>query len=802
MTKENSSLDQFRPVPFYFLDTTNPSAYTEDAIQTAMQRVKALGYGGIVLFNKPPLGFDAKGYLSKQWFDLTRRFILSCKSLNLQLWINDGFNYPPGDAAGRIEAADPTLKQLRLKPNKEGHLEVLEVPWGFPAFEEPKSHEYFHRFVYEEYYKRFAKFFGNGITGFFSDADNRRFNAQNARECKDKYYPWSSSFSALFASRHGYRIETQLKELFSERQSKVKEDYWQLCGELYQSWFAANHAWCQAHNVLYSFHSSDTGPLNYEICRRSSVFTEGEPLTLLSHSDYPGTDHEILILDGGTHYDSRMYTPKVTLGGGTEYLTPPRMNDTSLDIRAKYAGSAAVLGGKQRCLCEMFAATNWGATYNDLQRIAAWQIIQGVNFIVPHAVHHCFNGRIKFFAPPEYTHGTMQHGLRQFNDRLARWCQAASAGEYVAEYAVLDPTRKVWNDADSQPFFKFCDKLNRRAEGYIIVPEGYAGPIAKVIDTLKKPLSRLPKPGVTFSGGELAYMRRLINGEEYLLAANIWEQKELSGSLLYNGKTYEIELEPGEIAIIGGPFESYRKPVQRKVIQVFDGKCDVNWGDRNTVPFERQLDFTAPTGMRLSLLVPAGQEGKALFNKKPCRNARQTDVFGDKYLQYEIKAAENNSVLLENAADFTTPALLQGDFDVTMKTKGDYSRKVHTEYLLEIYEPETVSYTLSPRRTRLSLDCGWEKQGQVFYSGEAVISLGKVNLPENCCLELPGFKDTAELLVDDKATERSALAPYRFKLPAGKHSLKLRIWNSMANRLERYAAPSGISTPPVIVISG
>ena len=34
-------------------------------------------------------------------------------------------------------------------------------------------------------------------------------------------------------------------------------------------------------------------------------------------------------------------------------------------IRAKYAASAAYLGKKKGVMCEMFAATNWSATYND-----------------------------------------------------------------------------------------------------------------------------------------------------------------------------------------------------------------------------------------------------------------------------------------------------------------------------------------------------------------------------------------------------------------------------------------------------
>ena len=108
MNFENE-LDRFRPIPFYFLTSVDPADYTPEAVCCAMRRMKDFGYGGIVLFNKPPLGFDAKGYLSDFWFTITERFIQAARLLKLQLWINDGFNFPPGDAAGRIEAADPTL---------------------------------------------------------------------------------------------------------------------------------------------------------------------------------------------------------------------------------------------------------------------------------------------------------------------------------------------------------------------------------------------------------------------------------------------------------------------------------------------------------------------------------------------------------------------------------------------------------------------------------------------------------------------------------------------------------------------
>lgn len=793
-----TTLDRFRPVPFYFLDTADPADYTPEAVFGAMKDMKKLGYGGIVLFNKPPQGFDQKGYLSDFWFTVTGRFIEAARKLDLQLWINDGFNFPPGDAAGRIEAADPTLKQHRMKPNAEGKLEIVEVPWGFPAFEEPESGEYFRKFVYEEYYKRFGQYFGDGITGFFSDADNRRANPYaKARLQGERYYPWSRHFAEIFAGRFGYRIEERLKELFNDPGSPVQSDYWLLCAELYQQWFAGNHAWCTAHKVLYTFHTSDTGPLRFADCYRSSVFSEGDPLALLSHSDCPGTDHEILALDGGTHYDARFYTPKVTLGGGTEKLERPNPNDTRMDIRAKYASSAAVLNGRKRVMCEMFAATNWGATLNDLRRIAAWQIMQGVNFIVPHAVHHRFRGGVKFFAPPEFAHSTHRHGLRPFNDMLARWCRAASEGEYCAEYAVVDPSRKVWRDRDASAFFDFCDRLNRRAEGYVIVPENYAGPVRQIVDPLDR-VPELPAPSVTFTGGELAFMRRRLDGEEYLLAANIWDPEPVSGTLSFQGKRIKLELEPGEIAVIGGPFESYRSPAARRTKKVFSDPCPVRWKEENVIPFERELRFSAPSGMKLSLLIPAGHSGAVRINGEECLGGTPEQVYDDEYRCFRFETAERNTVLLEESAEFTVPALLRGDFDVDLKTSGDFAQVSHRTYLLEMYEPTEKSFTLTPRRTSLKLDSGWETQGQVFYSGEAEIRLGTAESGENDFLVLPGFANIAELLIDGVPSQRSGFSPYVFPLPPGRHELILRCWNTMANRMERYAAPSGITCPPEI----
>ena len=142
--------------------------------------------------------------------------------------------------------------------------------------------------------------------------------------------------------------------------------------------------------------------------------------------------------------------------------------------------------------------------------------------------------------------------------------------------------------------------------------------------------------------------------------------------------------------------------------------------------------------------------------------------------------------------------MISGNFDVASVTRNDYFKKVFYEYHLSIYEPEDRQITLLPRRKEIVLDCGWEQQGQLFYSGEAEINLGTVEISCGDRLELPGFRDIAELLIDGKSAGRSGLAPYVFELPAGGHELRLRCWNMMANRMERYAAPSGLTQLPEI----
>ena len=171
-----NQIKNFRPIPFYFITTTDPNELSYEAVRESMMTLKEEGFGGIVLFNKPPHGFGEKDYLGDAWFDMIRNFAKVCKELELKLWINDALNYPPGSAGGRINRKDyPHLAPKRLVL-LDGEVTSAEVDWGFPAFELPESAELFHKIVHEAYLREVGEYFGDPIHSFTYRVDENGIN--------------------------------------------------------------------------------------------------------------------------------------------------------------------------------------------------------------------------------------------------------------------------------------------------------------------------------------------------------------------------------------------------------------------------------------------------------------------------------------------------------------------------------------------------------------------------------------------------------------------------------------------------
>lgn len=634
-----------RPIPFYYITTHDPEELTYEKFYEDLSDMKEKGYGGVVLFNRPPGGFNRDLYFTEAWFSMVGNCIRACHDLGLRLWLNDDYDAPPGDIGGRLEKIAPHLKPLRLRLEGED-VKVEVVSWGFPAYEHPESPIFFQKYVYEEYKRRYGQYFGNTIIGFFSDADSRRVNSNvyNTDSPMKDYFPWTETFAQTFEESYGYDIVPYLPSIIRRESSKQSHDYWEHNCALYMNWFASNYKWCQVNGLEYTFHTSDTAPYPVTTTYFNSAFAEGKAIDAGQHCDWPGTDHEDLGLNGAPWVRRDLMKKKyVVYGAEEEEYRRENFYDTYADLRAKQAQSSAYLYDKSGVMCEMYAGVSWYASYKDLRNIASWQFMQGVNFVVYQAYHYRLKETTKHFAPLAFSrHSHVDFTIREYNDWIAQTAYICAQGKLKVDVALLDPTDAIWEGTgDSPKELELAKKFHHLPNGFVISDmkgirrkaselRAVVNPGLPLTEAEKEEIRSLGLKlyeyedadkvekelpcGISWDGeGRLMFMRRTLeDGSELLIVGNIESDDTLKGTLTFSEKEYEIELTSGEMAFFGGGFDSYRKPVEDKQKLMFPEEAEVTYNKPNLLPLIRWEN----------------EEGTGVTLKKPEKNLSYTVILG------------------------------------------------------------------------------------------------------------------------------------------------------------------------------
>ena len=840
----------YRPKPFFFITTSDDSDLTLERTRQSLKELKDCGFGGFILFNK---AYTEANYLGDGWFTMVENFAIAARELGLEMWINDGFDFPPGNVAGKVEKIAPELKQKRVRM-ENGTLTVKEEDWGFPAFEHPRSGELFVELVYEEYKKRVGQYFGDPIVGFFSDADNRRIFPdvmydKNAPAWD--YFPWTDDFAESFEAAYGYDILPHMEGVLKRESTVYSRDYWEHAGRMYHRWFKNNHAWLQKHDLLYTGHTSDSSPFLYHHAPRSSCFSEGRFSDLESQFDFPGTDQEMLAIDTGKHLRiESMYQPHAVWGQPLA-LRMKDYFDMTHDTRAKQAFSTAFMYGKKEVMCEMFAASNFGVSPAEQKQISTFQIMQGVTFVVPHAYHYRFNGDIKYFAPPEFSdRGMIGYCVNQLNDEIAELTCMMSNGQSLCPVALLDPTDAVWmNDFEEEKFFSAFAALNRLPYGYAICDAGKilsgqvqfrvaiaAGfevdaetkakfaqlGVALLDETELSKLSALIPCDVSYSGtGTPHFVRKNIEGEEFCFIANVENAEPVVGKLTAYGRKKEIFLYPGDCYYISASFDNIPDPEKAgKVAATLPETMDVSFAQPNILPMEwfaggiiktegdPHLVFPfacADSLANVKLYIPKTEILTSVALDGTALSGCDGKVYDDDYWMYQLPELEagKHQIAIQKTGAFHDydRIFLEGEFDVAVAGSTAPYKTVLNLYNIKVSVPETVEVTLSQRRNSLATDTSWALQGQTFYSGEAEYSC-TLELPENgnYRLKLPRVRDVVDLYLDGQHLGRITRPPYSFSFAAdqGAHKITLRVVNSLGNQMECYAEESGIMAGGII----
>ncbi len=269
-------------------------------IESYLQNLKKNGIDQLMLY---PRSGCALAYLSEEWFQTIEHFISGAKKFDLYLWLYDEFNWPSGDAGGRVSAiSEYRLKSIVVKGPEIGKISTrslhntgLFAEKFFPDLLSEKAVAYFIRCTHEAYYQRFGSEFGKRILGIFTDEPSIAYC------CTDTSIPYYEEMGEDYARRFGRDFWKDLKD---GHPSFYRNSYELLGDKLHASYVMQIRQWCDAHHLLMTghFHTHGT-PM-------ASVKSTGRLLRNLSGFSLPGCDDVETYLARPTHFGMVEYAAK------------------------------------------------------------------------------------------------------------------------------------------------------------------------------------------------------------------------------------------------------------------------------------------------------------------------------------------------------------------------------------------------------------------------------------------------------------------------------------------------------------
>ena len=245
-----------------------------------MKMLKSNGIYQALLY--PRAGCELE-YLSDEWLTTIDNFIKSAEKLDMNIWLYDEFNFPSGNANGKVtQIEDYRLKYIYISGDNVGEIvhavSNKEHVFGkkyFPDLMSDEAVDMFIRETHEKYYEKFGKYFGNIIKGIFTDE------------------PGLSYWKPENAIPYSKEIVEDYKRIYNR---DFMEDVYGGYGKLYENttrimaerfnkcYISKITDWCNKHGILMTGHlMEDNDPVG-------STEQSGNLLKNLSSFGMPGID--------------------------------------------------------------------------------------------------------------------------------------------------------------------------------------------------------------------------------------------------------------------------------------------------------------------------------------------------------------------------------------------------------------------------------------------------------------------------------------------------------------------------------
>ena len=253
---------------------------TKDSAYEYMKSLKEISIEQVMLY--PRSGCEVE-YLSEEWFNTVSYFINAACQLNMCIWLYDDFNWPSGDAGGRVTAVPEyrlcaviTKGENRGKTTvKSSHNSGLFGEKYFPNLLSSEAVDYFIKCTHEEYYRRFGKYFGTVIKGMFTDEPSIGYCCKE--DCLPYYDGLREDYFNAYRRTLDEDIENESDGLYIRAMALVSEKF-------KVRYLDKINNWCLSHGILSTGHfMCDHNPFY-------GVTHSGNAIKNLSTLSLPGID--------------------------------------------------------------------------------------------------------------------------------------------------------------------------------------------------------------------------------------------------------------------------------------------------------------------------------------------------------------------------------------------------------------------------------------------------------------------------------------------------------------------------------
>ncbi len=491
---------EYSPVPFWFWN----GEMRDDEIVYELEEMASKSIYEAIIHSRKGLTFE---YLSDEWFHKVDVALETANRLGMRLWIYDENDWPSGYAGGRVLQKDSSFAAKCLSMEKiypvlgkpvyisektnsdlvaaiavfqdKEFVDITEYgrngkePWcpttlcwevfvfrmenclHTPAYTDKpyvdllnaEATKVFIDVTHKEYKKRFPRYWGNVIKGFFTDEPG--FYQNYIEQAKNlNTIAWTKLFPERFKNAYGYDIRPYLPTLWQDMElsKKIRADYYEALDRFYkESYF----------NALTDFLHEDglllIGHLHHEEKLSWLIQTEGDFYSVIDGLDYAGID----CIDKGF--------PRIT---------------------ERLCSSAADLLEKPRALSETFGGFGWELTPKEIKKYLDLQFAQGINMMVLHAFFSSIDGFRKMESPPSlfYQNDYWPH-FDAISHYITRLSYALSQGEHRPKVAVYYPAiaaEKLFAPLNHREVCDIDDCLDRltglllsNGIDYELVPESF-----------------------------------------------------------------------------------------------------------------------------------------------------------------------------------------------------------------------------------------------------------------------------------------------------------------------------------------